>query len=296
MNGVQRGSSSEWSPTVSEAFEHFLATVFAPHPALRHPLFGHVRALAASDDLSADQFEFFRHILFGRIHLTIPSIIDVLRSAALSRDLELIATCFANLVDELSPDTGFVTHVDLLERAFNTIGTKIFGLPPVSLVECYARPRLPEELTYRYTVQALYSERPVVVSFAQELSSGGLQNPAGLATPGFMAELYLATREICTRNSSYLAKKEFEGAVLPYFSAHLAIGPGYELVADADGVESMHGQRAALDYLRTVAVPEMIAADEPYVLAFLNAQAALFDRALSSIKSLDAAESKRAVG
>lgn len=226
-------------------------------------LFDYLRAT----EISAYQFRLFRHVLFARVYLTIPSICQALRNALLVQDYLTAKTCLHNLNEELAEPN----HQELMERAFNCVGERVFGLPPVTLRECYDRPLLVEEVLYRSTVEMLYEKHSIVVSMCQELASGGT-----LEQHGMMGKMYQVFLAIYLRG--LLDRDDFISEVLPYFQAHLSIDDGFNLITDSRSVEFNHGMRAVADYQRTLTHDCM-----PIVAAFSTAQNLLFAALLRTL-------------
>lgn len=225
--------------------------------------------LSSINSIKAQQFGLFRHILFGRVFLTVPSITEALRHALLSQNQQSIKTCFKNLEEELSEPN----HQLLMARAFNYIARKVYNLPEVSLIECYQAPILAEEIIYRYTITELYRNHPLIASRSQELCSGGTPNKIGM-----MGKMYQVFLSIYSRNS--ISKSEFRTEVLPYFEAHIKIDQNFDLVFDESSVEYQHGIRALIDYQK-----QKIANDSPFILAFITAQNNLFQATLKQIQN-----------
>ena len=267
--------------SLTECFNSFIEQQVAQHSALNHPLFHHLERLASCRKLTAKDFELFRHILFSRVYLTIPSITEALKAAVLRYDKDSIKTCYQNLSEELASEFGFFSHVEMMELAFNSIGKNIYNLPATKLRACFEKPRYPEELVYRYTARSLYLESPLAASLAQELSSGGLNTSN---TMGMMSALYRVFLQLFLANRGTLKEETFQEEVLPYFKVHLTINNVYQIEFDGQGVEFNHGERAKHDYLRSVSSVATLQAETPYILAFLESQTLLFNRVLKAIK------------
>ena len=249
------------------------------HEATKHPLFNAVRELAENNKLNYKQFEIFRHYLFSRVFLTIPSITTSLRSAIINRQANVIETTFKNLCEELSFDTPYFpkTHADLMEECFNCIGKAIFNLEPTTLKFCFDNPRSSEEIVYRNTVQGIYNEYPIIASLAQELSSGGT-NIAHES--GMMLSMYRATIAIYKANSSLISDNQLCNEILPYFSCHLNIQKDLEISKDHAGIEFEHGQRALNDFH---AYKDYFTKPSSIINAFLDVQSLIFNQALKEI-------------
>jgi hypothetical protein len=224
----------------------------------------------SSVPMNREQFRTFRHVMFGRVYLTVPSICKSLMSAALSQDYLTVGTCLRNLTDELNEPN----HPELMERAYNHIAETVFGLGPETLRRCYDSPLLKEEILYRAAVEWLYANVPVTASMCQELSSGGT-----LERLGMMGEMYKVFLSFYLQGR--VTRAGFLREVLPYFQAHLRVEEDLTVSAAPDAIELQHAERAINDYRRSHQ-----RGDVPSLGAFSAAQNALFAATLTKLKEL----------
>jgi hypothetical protein len=263
----------------------YISNEISKHSAIEHPLFDFIIEKIQLNSLTARQFNFFRHLMFSRVFLTLPSITEALKSALLTSDEESIETCLRNLCEELAFNGVQIdiSHPRLMEKTFNTVSKKLFKLEPTSLNFCYNNPILPEEVIYHSTVKQLYKKVPLIVSLSQEISSGGLPY---LNKPGMMAQLYLVFFNLYLKNQLSISEDLFKKEILPYFSAHLSINSDFKLILDENAIEFQHGERAKNDYLKSKNSISEIKKDLPYFFAFLDAQKYLFDKTLSILEEI----------
>lgn len=269
-----------------QELKEYIYSIISEHTAINHPMFDFIKNQIDSGNFTDKQYSFFRHIMFSRVYLTIPSITVALKAAIIKEDFESIETCFQNLSDELSfnSDNGGNlgrSHPRLMEEAFNFIGNVVFKLKDTSLSQSFQTPLLSTEIIYHSTILKLYKEHPLTVSLAQEISSGGIISNN---KPGMMEQLYKIFFTFYKNNADKINIEKFKIRILPYFSAHLAIDHNFQIEHNGTGIEFQHGERAIKDYLRNKNSIAEIKKDIPYLLAFLDAQKYLFDCSLEYLK------------
>lgn len=265
------------SNNLMTVFEEVLAAQIKPHPGSNHPLFSTLTATASQEGLTPEQFSRLREGMFTRVFATVPSIFELGRQAALNGDFHTAATAILNLMEEGGEGVVARMHPKLMEEAFNTLGREVFGLPPVTMKECYENSRLPAALIYRATVETFYAKQGPLVSYAQEFASGGDNSSIN---PGMMGNIY----NLFYRYRHNLPSGMFEKHILPYFSAHISVDDKtHEQIFKGDAIEFQHGERAKADALRGIETAEDIERSVPYILAFLEVQKNFFDAMLQHV-------------
>jgi hypothetical protein len=242
-------------------------------------LFSTLAEMAETKGLTAEQFDLFREAMFVRVFTTVPSVFELGRQAMLRGDREAAATAIRNLMEEGGEGIAALMHPKMMEEAFNVVAKEVFGLPPVTMQECYERSTMQEALIYRATVRDFYEKQGPAVSYAQEFASGGNNSPSN---PGMMGNMY----KLFHHYRHAMPEGVFEAHVLPYFAAHISVdSKSYEQVFDANGIEFQHGQRALGDVLRYVQTKEDVQCVIGYMRAFLKVQSDFFDKVLEDIQT-----------
>lgn len=252
-------------------FEDRIETQIKPHPACDHSLFSWITTTATEQGITPEQFNRFRAGMFTRVFTTVPSIFELGRQAALKGDLHTAATAIQNLMEEGGAGKVAKMHPKLMENAFNTLGAEIFGLPPITMKECYENSHLPSSLIYRAIVENFYSTQGTVISYAQEFASGGDNSHENPGMIGNMYNLFYQYRH-------NLPSGMFEQHILPYFSAHISLdNTTYAQIFKGDAIEFQHGERAKADVLRGIKTADDIERSVHYMLAFLDVQNLFFN-------------------
>ncbi|MBP9838361.1 MAG: hypothetical protein KBC84_06570 [Proteobacteria bacterium] len=265
------------------------------HPATNHSAFKLIVNLAQTSLLHAHHFNIFRTFIFSRVFLTIPSICESIKQNILRGELKAAKTAFQNLVEEMSfsKNGKDFTHVELMQNSFNFIGERIFNLPCVTPLEEFCNIRFQEIVIYQSLVKELYRSYPNIISFAQEVSSGGDNSEQH---PGMMASMYQAFYSIFHANQHIVSKINFSEEVLPYFKAHIVLDERFRIKQDTQGVEYQHGQRAKVDFIESINSTEELLLSKTLILSFLDAQNNLFDRLEKELNTLTQNSLKTSVG
>jgi pyrroloquinoline quinone (PQQ) biosynthesis protein C len=235
------------------------------HIAINHPLFSYL-----NNDLrqgfSKKQFKVYWYNYLLRTLNTIPSVANVVKAAALNRDMENLALAGKNLWEETGKGNEFDVHINLLINAHNVHAYKVFQLNPVDLVNLkYAEEIIPETHEFLKIQNYLYtsSSYNVVVgaNYAQESAASSM-----------LSHFYNAFFK--KYENHYQNTQSFTN-ITKYFDEHL------------DGTEEQHALNAEKIVQKRYNDRKNISEISYGVDKFLKAQSQLWDGLLKKLKSLD---------
>jgi len=248
------------------------------HRAFAHPLFREMKWLAERGRMTSAQFELFRASMLARIFLTIPSIAEHAKQAALAGDYEMFATVLRNLCEEGANGDVSKMHPRLAEEAFNAVAHDVFDLPGTTMKAAHDE-RLPlcrPLQHYKRTVARLYQDAPTFASLAQEAASGG-DGRTGMMSD--LHALFMAFRPA-------MAPERFREQVVPYFQDHLALDDDGAPIGDAaSGVECEHGRRALADAVGRIGTEDDVRRALRAMNSFARVQGRYFDAMLGALRS-----------
>lgn len=266
---------------VRQRFEEAKNELIIPRLEKQRRLFTYLDEVSSEQGLNPTQFEFYRGVMYRRVHPTILSILEQLKWAFERGDYNTASTAMLNLKEEAAEGVASSMHPVLMEKAYNAIGEDIFGLKSQTMIAATKDPILVEEGAYLAMVTQLYKETPIVASWIQEFSSGGDNTPAN---PGMMGDMY----KLFFNYRDKMPVIRFKDYVVPYFKAHIALDPVTQRqVFGKKAVEHDHAVRAEEDLLRHLKTPQDVDRAMLKTQAFLDAQMKLFDATKDRLQALE---------
>lgn len=197
---------------------------------------------------------------------TIPLIANVVKAAAINRDIENLALAGKNLWEETGKGNESNVHINLLINAYSVHADHIFGLEPVNLPELANTPEIiPETHEFLDTQNSLYTHPSynivIGANYAQESTASGM-----------LKHFYNSFFKSYINH--YNDSKIFSN-ISEYFNEHL------------DGTEEEHAANAERIVEKRCCdkknLPEILYG----INGFLEAQSQLWDGLHRTLKSLD---------